>query len=115
MHSMKVQRAQVTITLEGTPEQIRRTYRNVLDCLDDVSDIYKNDAPTSGCYMTFDLDEDWRKPADPAKVRAFLLEGIHGCIPRTLDYKPAHDGPEDFGSYGPPDVGPSDSRTLGLI
>lgn len=78
----KPQRAQVNVTLNGTPEQIRLAYRTLLDSLDDMTDIYA-DAPEWGCHMTFDLDEDWRKPKKPGKVQAFLMEDIDGFMPRT--------------------------------
>lgn len=76
------QRAQILVTLEGTPEQIRIGYRSVLDSLDDMTDI-DPDTATWGCHIVFDLDEDWRKPHNPAKVQAFLNQNIDGYIDRT--------------------------------
>jgi hypothetical protein len=79
---MTDQRAQVNVTLTGTPEQIRMGYRTLLDSLDDMTDIYSSDAPTWGCHMAFDLDEDWRKPHNRDKVQAFLTADLDGFMAR---------------------------------
>lgn len=79
---MKQQRASVSIDMEGTPEQIRMAYRQILDAMDDMTDIPTIDSPTWACSMAFDLDEDWRKPHNPAKVKAFLNADLDGYLPR---------------------------------
>ena len=78
----KPQRAQVNVTLNGTPEQIRLAYRSILDSLDDMTDIYGDQAaPTWGCHMHFP-DDSWERPPNMAKRNRFLNEDIDGFMPR---------------------------------
>lgn len=87
------QRAQVNVTLNGTPEQIRTAYQTICDVLTDGTDIDSLSFPEWSCHMAFDLDEDWRKPADRAEQAEFLNVGL-----------------EDYGTLGLPDY--SDPWTL---
>lgn len=82
------ERASITVTLYGTPEQNRDAYRQVLDCLDDLTDITKGDFPVWSCHMASDLDRDWRDAWDPDEERSFLTEDMEGFIERTLTGRP---------------------------
>lgn len=75
------QRAQVNVTLSGTPEQIRMAYRSILDSLDDMTDIYKGDCAAWGCHIHFP-DDSWKRPPNQQKRQAFLNEDIDGFLPR---------------------------------
>lgn len=77
------QRAQVNVTLKGTPEQIRMAYRSILDSLDDMTDIYKRQGTaTWACHIHYP-DDSWRRPPNQAKRDAFLTEDLEGFLPRS--------------------------------
>ena len=77
------QRAQVNVTLKGTPDEIRLAYRSILDSLDDMTDIYKRQGTaTWGCHIHYP-DDSHRRPPNAAKRTAFLMEDIDGFIDRS--------------------------------
>jgi hypothetical protein len=83
MSDVKNQRAQVNVTLEGTPDEIRLAYRSILDGLDDMTDIYRNrGTATWGCHIHFP-DDSWKRPPNQQRRNAFLTEDIDGFLPRS--------------------------------
>ena len=74
----------MTVNLDGTPEQIRNAYRQVIDALTDLTDILGDNFPDWNTHLVFDVDQDWRKSADFDEVRTFLHDTVEGFIDRDL-------------------------------
>lgn len=95
--------AVVRVKLTGTPEQVRESYRQLLDIMSDITDMGIG-CPVWNVELIHNTREHHRAKVDPDR-QAWMLQDLDGFIDRSQ----GPPGPEDIRTYGPPD-----SRTLGL-
>lgn len=96
--------AVVRIKLTGTPEEVRQSYREVLDCMTDLKDMGMG-CPTWNVELIPNTRQHHRASISLERQAEWMHEDIDGFIPRSQ----GPPGPEDLRTFGPPD-----SRTLGL-